>query len=353
MHDSVTNLRQKIVESSSVKKRRGSGAVTLTDVAKIAGVAPITASRALNNPHQVSDEVLQRVKEAVERIGYVPNRVAGGLASAKSKMIAAIVPSAVSPVFMDTIEALNNTLFDSGYQLMLGQSGYSAERLEMLIESFIGRRPDGIFLTGVLNQSKGRTKLLASGIPVVETWDLTATPMDMLIGFSHAEVGRAVAKFLLQKKRTQFAVITANDERGARRYKAFCDELKAAGIKKKVPIEIIGPKSTMQLGRAALGRILQAQPGTQAVFCSSDASALGVLAEAQTRGIRVPQDLAIVGFGDGPYAADTVPGLTSVRVNGSEIGTLAARFLIQRAQAQEVDTSILDVGFSIIERGTT
>jgi LacI family gluconate utilization system Gnt-I transcriptional repressor len=341
-----------MADKTTVRKRRGSGAVTLNDVAKIAGVAPITASRALNKPDQVSPEVLQRVKEAVDRTGYVPNRMAGGLASAKSKMIVAIVPSAVSSVFMDTIEALNNTLFDSGYQLMLGQSGYSADRQEMLIESFIGRRPDGIFLTGVLNAGKGRTKLLASGIPIIETWDLTSTPMDMLIGFSHSEVGRSVAQFLLKKKRTKFAVITGNDERAARRYGAFCEELKKAGIK-KVPVEVVGSKSTMHLGRVALGNILDTQPGTQAVFCSSDVSALGVLAEAHARGIRVPEQLAVVGFGDGPYAADTVPGLTSVRVNGSEIGALAARCLIQRAEGEEVDPRIVDIGFSIIERGTT
>lgn len=341
-----------MAEKMTVRKRRGSGAVTLNDVAKIAGVAPITASRALNKPDQVSVDVLARVKEAVERTGYVPNRMAGGLASAKSKMIAAIVPSAVSSVFMDTIEALNNTLFESGYQLILGQSGYSLERQEMLIESFIGRRPDGIFLTGVLNSGKGRTRLMASGIPVVETWDLTPTPMDMLIGFSHSEVGRSVAQFLLQKKHTKFAVITADDERAHRRHVAFCDALKAVGIK-KIPIEVVGSKSTMHSGRVALGNILDKQPGTQAIFCSSDVSALGVLAEAQARGIRVPEQLAVVGFGDGPYAADTVPSLTSVRVNGRDIGTMAAGFLIQRAEGVEIDPRIVDIGFSIIERGTT
>lgn len=341
-----------MTEKNSIRRtRRSSGAITLNDVAKLAGVAPITASRALNKPEQVSVDVLERVKEAVERTGYVPNRMAGGLASAKSKMIAAIVPSAVSSVFMNTIEALNNTLFDSGYQLILGQSGYSPERQEMLIESFIGRRPDGIFLTGVLNAGKGRTRLLASGIPVVETWDLTSTPMDMLIGFSHKDAGRAVALYLLKKKRTKFAVVTANDERAARRNAAFCEELKTAGIK-QVPIEVVGSKSTVLSGREALRKILAKQPDTQAIFCSSDVSALGVLSEAKVRGIRVPEQLAIVGFGDTPYAADMVPGLTSVRVNGSEIGALAAQYLIKRAEGEEIDPRIVDIGFSIAERET-
>jgi LacI family gluconate utilization system Gnt-I transcriptional repressor len=337
-------------KSTTRKMRRSSGAITLIDVAKLAGVAPITASRALNKPEQVSADVLERVNQAVERTGYVPNRMAGGLASTKSKMIAAIVPSAVSAVFMNTIEALNNTLFDSGYQLMLGQSGYSPERQEMLIESFIGRRPDGIFLTGILNPSRGRTKLLASGIPVVETWDLTMTPLDMLIGFSHADVGRTVARYLLKKRHASFAVVTASDERATRRNAAFREELESAGVS-QITVEVIDARTILS-GREALRSILKKQPDTQAVFCSSDIVAMGVLTEAQVKGIRVPEQLAIVGFGDTPYAADMVPALTSVRVNGCEIGTLAAQYLIKRAEGIEINPRIVDIGFSIVERDT-
>lgn len=168
---------------NSRRARRGSGAITLRDVAKLAGVAPITASRVLNTPEQVSVDVRQKVLDAVQRTGYVPNRMAGGLASSRSRLIAAVVPSTVMSVFMPTIEALNDTLFDAGYQLMLGQSSYSASREESLLEAIIGRRPDGIFLTGILRPGLGRTRLMASGIPVVETWDLTPTPIDMLVGF--------------------------------------------------------------------------------------------------------------------------------------------------------------------------
>jgi len=342
--------------SKSQRSRRSSGAVTLADVAKLAGVAPITASRALNKPEQVSAEVLARVKDAVERIGYVPNTMAGSLASAKSRMMAAIVPSAVSSVFMNTIESLNNSLFDAGYQLMLGQSGYSTQRQEMLIESFIGRRADGIFLIGLLNAGKGRTRLMASGIPIVETWDLSATPMDMLIGFSHTEVGKSVAQYLLKQKRTAFAVISANDHRAALRQEAFCKELAGQGFG-SVPVEWVGEKSTLLSGRLALRQILARQPlsqfSTQAIFCSSDVSALGVVTEAQALGIRIPEQLAVVGFGDTPFVADMMPSLTTVRVNGAEIGSLAAQYLVQRAQGHEVTPRIVDIGFSIIERETT
>ena len=133
------------------RARRGSGAVTLHDVAKLAGVAPITASRALNTPAQVSDEVRRKVQDAIARTGYVPNRIAGGLASARSKLVAAVVPTISGMVFLQTIQALNEALVERGYQLMLGQSGYSDSREDALLEAIIGRRPDGIVLTGILH----------------------------------------------------------------------------------------------------------------------------------------------------------------------------------------------------------
>lgn len=232
------------------RSRRSSGAITLGDVAKLAGVAPITASRAVNTPDQVSPEVLKRVQDAVQRTGYVPNRMAGGLASSRSRLIAAVVPSIVVSVFVETIEALNNTLFESGYQLMLGQTGYSPEREEALLEAIIGRRPDGIFLTGIMQTGKGRTRLLASGIPVVETWDLTPTPIDMLIGFSHSDIGREVANFLIKKGRKKFALVRADDERGIRRANAFQSTLMHQGFT-QVTTDNLGSSRTLKSGREA------------------------------------------------------------------------------------------------------
>jgi LacI family gluconate utilization system Gnt-I transcriptional repressor len=336
----------------SKRTRRSSGAITLRDVAMLAGVAPITASRAINTPNQVSPDVLRKVQEAVQRTGYVPNRMAGGLASSRSKLIAAVVPSTVVSVFMETIESLNGSLFDAGYQLMLGQSGYSAEREELLLEAIIGRRPDGIFLTGILPPGKARTRLLASGIPVVETWDLTPTPIDMLIGFSHSDIGREVAQFLIQKGYRQFAIVRAEDERADRRTLAFQDSLTSRGFTAALEVNV-GASRSLKSGREAMARILKERPQVDAVFCSSDLLALGVMTEARARHISVPNDIAVMGFGDVPFVADMVPALTTVRINGGLIGSQAAGFLIDRAEGRPVEPRIVDVGFSIVEREST
>lgn len=340
-------------ENNNTKRsRRGSGAITLRDVAKLAGVAPITASRVLNTPDQVSPDVRQKVLDAVERTGYVPNRMAGGLASSRSRLIAAVVPSTVMSVFMGTVESLNDALFDAGYQLMLGQSGYSAAREEALLEAIIGRRPDGIFLIGIMPPGKGRNRLLASGIPVVETWDLTHTPIDMLVGFSHPDIGREVARFFIGKGRKRLGLIRADDERASRRAAAYAETAAQSGLSDVVIVNVGGSRS-IQSGREAMSRLLAQAPDVDAVFCSSDLLALGVLTEARARGIAVPDRIAIMGFGDAPFVGDLVPSLSTVHINGAEIGKLAARFLIDRAAGLPVDPRVVDVGFSIVERDTT
>ncbi|WP_342619840.1 LacI family DNA-binding transcriptional regulator [Rhodoferax sp. GW822-FHT02A01] len=334
------------------RARRRSGAVTLQDVAQLAGVAPITVSRALNTPAQVSSDLLRKVQDAVQRTGYVPNRMAGGLASQRSRLIAAVVPSTVMSVFMETIEALNTALMDAGYQLMLGQSNYAPERETRLLEEVIARRPDGIFLIGLLPSGASRTRLLASGIPVVETWDLGTSPMDMLVGFSHADIGRAAADFLIGKGRTRLTMVMADDARAQRRFEAFAATVAQAGLP-TVQVINVGSARDVHTGRQALTQLLAQAPDVDAVFCSSDLLALGVLTEARVRSVAVPERLAILGFGDVPLVADLVPALSTVRINGAEIGRLSAEMLIARAEGRNVDQPVVDVGFSIVERDST
>ena len=329
--------------------RRGTGAVTLHDVAKLAGVAPITASRAVNTPGQVSAEVLKKVSDAVARTGYVRNRLAGGLASTRSRLVAAVVPTISGPVFLQTVQSLTEALAERGYQLMLGQSGYVDSREDALLEAIIGRRPDGIVLTGIMHSPEGRKRLLAAGIPVVETWDLTPTPLDMLVGFSHVDVGRAVADFLHAKGRRRLAVVGGDDERSKRRQQAFQAEARATGMR-GVPVVNVPAPATLKSGRRALAELLQISPDLDALFCSSDLLALGVMTEAQSRGIEVPGQIAVVGFGDLEYAADLHPALTTVRIDGMAIGRQAAQFIVDRAEGRKVDVRVVDVGFSIVDR---
>lgn len=339
------------------RSRRSSGGLTLRDVAKLANVAPITASRALNTPDAVSAPILARVREAVERTGYVPNMLAGGLASKKSRLVAAVVPTITGSVFLEMVQSLTGALAAQGYQLMLGQTGYQNSREDALLEAIIGRRPDGVVLTGIMRSVQGRRRLLASGIPVVETWDLTPTPMDMLVGFSHERIGQSVADYLFKRGRRRVATISANDERAVRRNKAFSDAAIALGMAApdaaSIASCIVPAPTTLGSGRSGLRELLAADPAIDAIFCSSDMMALGVLMEAQAQGIKVPEQLAVVGMGDQEFSRDTHPALTSVRIDGTAIGTLAARFIIDRAEGKLVTDPVRDIGFTIVERASS
>jgi len=333
--------------------RKGAG-LTLRDVARLAGVAPITASRALNTPAAVSPAVLEKVRDAVARTGYVPNLLAGGLASRKSRLVAAVVPTIVGPVFQETVQSLTESLADAGYQLMLGQSGYENSREDALLEAIIGRRPDGVVLTGIMRSPESRKRLLASGIPVVETWDLTPTPIDMLVGFSHEHIGIAVARHLHRAGRRRVAAIAGVDERSRRRARAFSDEAvrlgMAASAAVQVPLCLVPAPTTLGSGRTGLGELLATDKAIDGIFCSSDILAMGVMIEAQVRGIVIPQQLAVVGFGDLSFSRDLHPQLSTVRIDGTAIGRIAARFIIDRAEGIPIAEQVQDIGFTIIER---
>jgi LacI family transcriptional regulator, gluconate utilization system Gnt-I transcriptional repressor len=331
--------------------RKGSGGITLSDVAKLAGVSAITVSRALNTPAQVSPETLERVRDAVSRTGYVPNLLAGGLASNRSRLVAALIPTIAGSVFLETVQALTDTLAGAGYQLMLGQSGYSGAREDALIDAIVGRRPDGIVLTGIMHSAEGRRRLLASGIPVVETWDLTPTPIDMLVGFSHEKVGAQAAAWLHRKGYRRVGIVSADDHRAGLRQSGFVarwHEL-ASG---KVPACLVTAPSTLGNGRAALLDLLAQDPKLDAVFCSSDVLAHGVITEARAQGIAVPGDVAVMGFGNLGFAADVHPALTTVHIDGAAIGAQAARFIIDRTEGRDPGLKVRDIGFSIVERAS-
>lgn len=323
--------------------------VTLHDVAKVAGVSLITASRALSNPGVVSDKTIARVREAVEATGYLPNLLAGGLKSKRSRMVAAIVPALSVSQFLPTVQTLTSALAAGGYQVIVGQTNYDAEREEAVLNTMISRQPDGIVMTGLVQSQKARDRLRRSGIPVVETWDLSDRPVDMVIGFSHLKVGGAVAGYFISRGWKKVGVATGSDHRAMLRREGFLATLGQSDV----PTAVVPAPSSLALGRRALAELLDKEPGLEAVCCSSDTLAHGVLVEAQARGLRVPEDLAVVGFGNAEFGAHMLPSITTVHVDGPEIGRLAAQLIMARCNGAAVAQPIVDLGFRLIERRST
>lgn len=324
--------------------------VRMKDVAHAAGVSTITVSRALNTPGKLAPATLRVVRAAIERLRYVPNLTAGSLSSNRSRIVAVIVPTIASSIFSETINGLAQTLAPHRYQLLLGQTGYRAAEESALVDAFLGRRVDGLVLTGVVHARGVRSRLQRSGIPVVETWDLTARPIDMVVGFSNRAAGHAAALYLTAKGYRSLAFIGGTDDRSAKRLAGFREGARE-GRAVTVPATLLPVSSSPSDAAAALAGML-ARQAPRAVFCTNDMLAAGVLFECVRRRIDVPGRLAVMGFADLPIAAAIEPSLTSVQVHATEIGQRAGAMLLRSLAGDLSGERIVDLGFSVVERAS-
>ena len=326
--------------------------VTLKDVARVAGVSPITVSRAIHKPELVKPDTVEAVQRVVKLTGYIPNQLAGALTGRRTRLVAAIVPQISNSIFVETIQSLSDRLWKDNYQVLLGLSGFYDSREDELITAILSRRPDGIVLTGVKHSAETRRKILSTGTPVVEVWDLSPSPLDMVVGFSHDKAGEAMAQHLIERGYRKIGLVWADDERSTYRRRGFTETMNRNGIA-SMPVKLGAAPSTLQLGREGLAMLLDQGHTFDAIACGNDALAQGVMTEAQSRGMKVPDDLAVIGFGDFDFAAHTYPSLTTVRIDNKLIGVKAAEALLEKIEGRQPQERVVDVGFTLMARGST
>ena len=322
---------------------------TLEDVAKEAGLSPMTVSRALNNPKVVRPATISRVMDAVNITGYIPNMLAGGLATSRTKLIAVVVPQINNNMFVDTVQAISDELALRGYHMLLCIVGYEPEAETDIVATLLSRRPDGIVLTGIHHTSELKRIILNANIPVVEIWDLTPTPIDMLIGFSHEKVGNAIGAYFLDKGFTRFGFICASDRRAVVRKKGAQAVLRTRP-EHEIEELIVSRPANMEVGRNALRQMMADGKRFDAIICSSDTLAQGAIMEAEAQGLRVPGDLSVIGFADLNFAAHNRPAITTGSVDKWELGVKAARMLADKIEGIPVAESVVDLGYSLVIR---
>lgn len=337
--------------ATSLRRSRSSGHVRIEDVARCAGVSAQTVSRHLRSPDQVSPATAARIVSAIDATGYMPNLLAGALASNRSRVVAILVPTIANPVHAAPVQGLSDLLRASGYEVLVGTTGYDPATEQALVAAFLGRRVDGIVLTGAAIAPATARMLSRSRVPTVQLWELPEYPVDMAVGLHNDAVGATVAAHLAGRGYHRLAVVrhaAVSDTRSASRATGFIDEARRLGL--PPPLLLTADKPAEMAQAPALLAELR---GTQAVFCVGDQLAIGLVLACQRLGIAVPQDLAVVGVGDSDLAGLITPPLTTVRIPRYALGRAAAELLLGRFAGQEDGPKVVDVGFELVVRGSS
>ncbi len=335
----------------AVSKSRSTGRATLAAVGAHAGVSTMTASRALNRPDLVSEEVRLRVQQAVTALGYVPNRAARALASSESNVIVVLVPSLSNFVFNAVIDGIQEVVDAANYQLLIGNTRYSDAEEEKLLSIYLQSNPMGILLSGLTHSPRVAQLLATSGVPVVSMMDLATDPNQLSVGFSQHEAGRTMTNYLIDKGHKRIGFIGAQlDERTLSRAAGYRKAMSHAGLADPTLELMVPDASSIALGAELLGRMLAQAPDCQAIFCCNDDLAHGAIYQCQRRGIDVPGQLAICGFNDLPASAWMKPSVTTIATPRYRIGYEAATLLRAVIKGTPPAVSQIDLGFTLMAR---
>ncbi|MEQ6917781.1 LacI family DNA-binding transcriptional regulator [Halomonas aquatica] len=335
-------------ETSRTRHRRGSAKPTLKDVAEAAGVSSITVSRALNTPERVNGVTRQRVFDAVDKVGYVPNLVAGSLATSSSRFIAVIVPSLSNVVFIEVIKGLQETFEARGYQMLLGNTDYDLQREHQLVRTFLGWSCSALVTAGLRHSEACRTLLSHWDKPIMEVMEL-GEALDLNVGLDHHEAGRCMARHLLERDYRSIVYVGAcmdGDYRADMRFSGHRHELEAAGL--EAPLIELDQLGSLAAGTAGLDRVLKEFPDARAIHFANDDLATGALLHAQRLGLRVPKDIAIAGFNGLPLGQHVTPRLTTIQSPREAMGRRAAEQVLRRLDHQPVTRRQHDVGFKLL-----
>ena len=335
-------------------RKRATGKVTLADVARLAQVSPMTASRALRGLDRVAKDMVDRVQQAASQLGYVPDPAARALASQRSHHVAVLIPMLSNNLFVDVLEAIQKTLRPMGYQTLIGITHYNPLEEEQLLREQLQNRPAGILVSGLEQNANTRQMMAASALPCVHMMELSPETNTCCVGFSQTEAASTLTRHLIGRgdQRIMF-VGSPLDSRPLQRREGRRDSMQSAGVFSP-ELELLDPSpSSMQLGYQMLGHISQSHPDVDAVFFCNDDLAQGALLYAQSHGLRVPQDVAIAGFNDLTGSELMSPPLTTIRTPREAIGTRAAQMLVQLIEGTDLPDNQIDVGYELMVRQST
>ncbi len=310
--------------------------LTLRDVSEASGVSEMTVSRVLRNRGDVSETTRQRVLEAAKTLGYVPNKIAGALASQRVNLVAVIIPSMSNMVFPEVLTGISAVLDETGLQPVVGITGYKPEKEEKVLYEMLSWRPSGVIIAGLEHSDASRAMLRASGIPVVEIMDVDGTPVDSVVGISHRRAGQQMAQAIIKAGYEHIAFLGTKmllDHRARKRFEGFTETLAKAGIEVEDQ-EFYSGGSALAKGREMTRDVLDRSPDLDFIYYSNDLIGAGGLLYLMEQGIDIPGRMGLAGFNGVNLLKGLPRELASMDSCRQEIGRKAAEIIAARAESE-------------------
>ena len=313
--------------------------LTLRDVSEASGVSEMTVSRVLRNRGDVSQATREKVLEAAKTLGYVPNKIAGALASQRVNLVAVIIPSLRNMVFPEVMSGISKVLEETELQPVVGVTDYIPEKEEKVLYEMLSWRPSGVIIAGLEHTEAARAMMQASGIPVVEIMDTDGKPIDSAVGISHRRAGREMARAILKQGYQRIGFMGTKmplDHRARKRFEGFTAALAKEGVE-IADQEFYSGGSALATGREMTCAMLERDPDLDFLYYSNDMIAVGGLMELMDQGIDIPGQIGIAGFNGVELLQGLPRQLATMDACRTEIGMKAAQIIAARAEGEGED----------------
>ncbi len=313
--------------------------MTLQDIARLAGLNKMTVSRYLRNPGQVSQRSRELISKVMEAHSYIPNRAPEILLNARSKTLGVLIPSFRNQIFSDVLAGIESVTSAHQYQTLIANYEYDLQREEREVINLLSYNIDGLILTASQHSERLIQFIRASGIPVAELMDTGGEPLDIQVGFDNQQAAwEMTCAFLRSGKRSIAFFGSMDDPRDLSRFRGTERALAEHGLQAfhMAPHTI----SSVALGRQMFLQMQQHRPAIDAIFCTNDDLAVGVLLECQAQDIAVPEKIAIAGFHGLDIGRARLQKIASVITPRYKIGQTAGEMLIARLNGQATEQKV-------------
>ncbi|GAA6202622.1 LacI family DNA-binding transcriptional regulator [Aquicoccus sp. SU-CL01552] len=319
--------------------------LTLRDVSEASGVSEMTVSRVLRNRGDVSEATRARVLAAAKALGYVPNKIAGALASNRVNLIAVIIPSLSNMVFPEVLTGVNEVLETTALQPVVGVTDYLPEKEERVLYEMLSWRPSGVIIAGLEHTEAARAMLRAAGIPVVEIMDADGAPVDAMVGISHRRAGREMARAILDAGYRRIGFMGTKmplDHRARKRFEGFTEKLAKNGVEIEDRAFYSGG-SALAKGREMTAEMMTRSPDLDFLYYSNDMIGAGGLLYLLEKGYDIPGRIGLAGFNGVELLQGLPRQLATMDACRNEIGRKAAEIIVARLETppQEVDSQVV------------